>query len=132
MSGKFSACPVASAMSLTQRSCEPSGSTDKPMTFASRLSNSPFRRQTSPGSVVQTGVKSFGCEERSPRLCAGQRQLWPQRDGLATPGPGDDPLRKQQPPEPSGRAYQADRAKKAEVARVHEEHRADHSRVEAA
>jgi len=59
-----------------------------------------------PGSVVQTGVKSFGCEERSPRLCAGQRQLWPQRDGLATPGPGDDPLRKQQPPEPSGRAYQ--------------------------
>ncbi len=66
------------------------------------------------------------------RLCAGPCQPWPQRDGLATPGPGDDPLRKQQPPEPAGRAYQADRAKKAEVARVHEEHRADHSRVEAA
>ena len=32
-----------------------------------RLSNSPFRRATSPSSVVQTGVKSFGCEKRTPQ-----------------------------------------------------------------
>src|SRR5690349_25072800 len=36
-----------------------------PMIFALRLSNSGFRRAIVPSSVVQTGVKSFGCENRT-------------------------------------------------------------------
>src|SRR3984885_16298169 len=38
------------------------GSTDRPMIFTLRLSNSGLRRAMVPSSVVQTGVKSFGCE----------------------------------------------------------------------
>ncbi len=40
----------------------PTGSTLNPMTFVLRLSNSGFRRAMYPSSVVQTGVKSLGCE----------------------------------------------------------------------
>ncbi len=45
---------------------------------------------------------------------------------------GRRPLGKQQAAQPAGRAYQADRAKQTEVARVHKEHRAEHPGVEAA
>src|SRR6266581_2460209 len=34
------------------------------MIFVLRFSNSGFRRATYPSSVVHTGVKSFGCENR--------------------------------------------------------------------
>src|SRR5688572_25341354 len=40
------------------------GSTLRPMTFVLRLSNSGFSFAMYPSSVVQTGVKSFGCEKR--------------------------------------------------------------------
>ena len=38
------------------------GSTDSPMIFTLRLSNSGFNRAMVPSSVVQTGVKSLGWE----------------------------------------------------------------------
>ena len=36
------------------------------MIFVLRLSNSGFSRAIEPNSVVQTGVKSFGCENSMP------------------------------------------------------------------
>src|SRR4051794_27824249 len=68
MSGKFSSLPVTSLMSEAHPLCESSGSTDTPITFTLRLSNSPLRPATAPSSVVQTGVKSFGCENRIAQL----------------------------------------------------------------
>src|SRR5262244_1318618 len=55
-------------MSFAQPSCEASGSTDRPMTLTLRLSNSGLSAETRPSSVVQTGVKSLGCENRTPQL----------------------------------------------------------------
>ena len=69
-------------------------------------------------------------EPFDPRRCAGPCQLW--HDPPAQEAHSGGPLRKQQTPQPAGRAYQADRAKQTEVARVHKEHRAEHPRVEAA
>ena len=39
-----------------------------PMNLTSRLSNSALSEAVIPSSVVQTGVKSFGCEKRMPQL----------------------------------------------------------------
>src|ERR1700756_1938464 len=44
------------------------GSTDSPMILTPRLSNSGFSRAMVPSSVVQTGVKSFGCENSTTQL----------------------------------------------------------------
>src|SRR5215468_7743089 len=55
-------------MSLTQPRCASSGSTDRPTTLTLRLSNSGLSADTRPSSVVQTGVKSLGCENRTPQL----------------------------------------------------------------
>ena len=66
--GKFGAAPWVSSMSRLQRSWASSGSTLSPSTFTSRRSNSPLIRATSPSSLVQTGVKSFGCENNTPQL----------------------------------------------------------------
>src|SRR5580693_8596579 len=41
------------------------GSTESPINLTPRLSNSGFSLATAPSSVVQTGVKSFGCENSS-------------------------------------------------------------------
>src|SRR5215469_17697966 len=41
------------------------GSTESPISLTPRLSNSGFNLATAPNSVVQTGVKSFGCENNS-------------------------------------------------------------------
>jgi hypothetical protein len=38
------------------------------MSFALRLSNSALALENAPSSVVQTGVKSFGWENRIPQL----------------------------------------------------------------
>src|ERR1700742_843361 len=38
------------------------GSTERPINFTPRLSNSGFSLASAPSSVVQTGVKSLGCE----------------------------------------------------------------------
>ena len=43
-------------------------STDRPMSFVLRRSNSALRAAKAPSSVVQTGVKSFGCENKMPQL----------------------------------------------------------------
>src|ERR1700730_7646834 len=52
-------------MSSAHFLCESAGSTLSPMTLTLRLSNSGLMRATSPSSVVHTGVKSFGCENRT-------------------------------------------------------------------
>ena len=44
------------------------GSTLKPITFTFLFSNSGFILANAPSSVVQTGVKSFGCENKTPQL----------------------------------------------------------------
>src|SRR5438034_8347844 len=44
------------------------GSAERPMTFALRRSNSPFIFAMVPSSVVQTGVKSLGCENSTAHL----------------------------------------------------------------
>src|SRR5450759_5508127 len=43
------------------------GSTDSPMILVLRLSKSGFMRARVPCSVVQIGVKSFGCENSMPQ-----------------------------------------------------------------
>src|ERR1044071_602359 len=55
-------------MSLTQPRCESSGSTDSPTTLTLRLPNSGLSAEARPSSVVQTGVKSLGCENSTPQL----------------------------------------------------------------
>src|SRR3954451_9152691 len=55
-------------MSSDQPLCLSSGSTDRPRIFTLRLSNSGFMAAIVPSSVVHTGVKSFGCENRTPQL----------------------------------------------------------------
>jgi len=42
------------------------------MIFTPRLSNSGFSRAMVPSSVVQTGVKSFGCENSTPQALPSQ------------------------------------------------------------
>src|SRR5882757_5832678 len=51
-------------MSLAHLLWSSTGSTLSPMIFVLRFSNSGFRRAMQPSSVVHTGVKSFGCENR--------------------------------------------------------------------
>src|SRR5215831_5085989 len=43
------------------------GSTDRPTILTLRLSNSGLSLAIVPSSVVQTGVKSFGCEKSTPQ-----------------------------------------------------------------
>src|SRR6516162_8587082 len=49
-------------MSAAHRSWSPVESTDRPMIFTPRRSNSGLILAMYPSSVVHTGVKSFGCE----------------------------------------------------------------------
>src|SRR6266545_2475622 len=44
------------------------GSTLNPISLTPRLSNSGFNFARAPSSVVQTGVKSFGCENKSAQF----------------------------------------------------------------
>ena len=53
-----------SLMSTTHLWCEARSLADRPMTLTLRFSKSAERRETSASSVVQTGVKSAGCEKR--------------------------------------------------------------------
>src|SRR6266700_5757763 len=52
-------------MSLAHSECLVTGSTLKPISLTPRLSNSGFSFASAPSPVVQTGVKSFGCENNS-------------------------------------------------------------------
>ena len=60
--------PCVSSMSPTQPLCEATGSTESAITLTLRLSNSALSLATRPSSVVQTGVKSAGCENSTPHL----------------------------------------------------------------
>src|SRR5437762_648066 len=52
-------------MSFDQRLWSSTESTGRPMILALRLSNCGFSFAMVPSSVVQTGVKSFGCENKT-------------------------------------------------------------------
>ena len=64
MIGKLGAWPCVALMSAAQPLCESTGSIERPIGLTFRRSNSGLRRATYPSSVVQTGVKSRGCEKR--------------------------------------------------------------------
>src|ERR1043165_7834290 len=55
-------------MSSDHFECLSTGSTESPISLTPRLSNSGFNLASAPSSVVQTGVKSFGCENNSAQL----------------------------------------------------------------
>src|ERR1700744_1626435 len=55
-------------MSSDHLACLSTGSTERPISLTPRLSNSGFSFASAPSSVVQTGVKSFGCENNSAQL----------------------------------------------------------------
>src|SRR5262249_31175880 len=55
-------------MSSAHLECRSTGSTDRPTSLTPRLSNSGFSLARAPSSVVQTGVKSLGCENRRAQL----------------------------------------------------------------
>src|ERR1700688_426794 len=66
MTGKFTAWPWVSSMSLSHERCDSTESTDRPMSLVLRLSNSDLALEKAPSSVVHTGVKSLGWENRIP------------------------------------------------------------------
>src|SRR5436309_8099503 len=55
-------------MSLAHPACLSTGSTESPMILTPRLSNSGLIFAIYPSSVVQTGVKSLGCENSTTHL----------------------------------------------------------------
>src|ERR1700726_3248487 len=55
-------------MSSDHLACLSTGSTLSPISLTPRLSNSGFSLARTPSSVVQTGVKSLGCENRTAQL----------------------------------------------------------------
>src|SRR5246127_477561 len=55
-------------MSSDHLACRSTGSTERPISLTSRLSNSGFSFASAPSSVVQTGVKSLGCENSIAQL----------------------------------------------------------------
>ena len=68
MSGKLSAVPWVSSMSPAHLLWELTSSTERPISLVLRLSNSALRAEKAPSSVVHTGVKSLGWENRTPQL----------------------------------------------------------------
>src|SRR6202161_2185746 len=68
MSGNESAEPCVSSMSPAHPLWDCTESTERPINLALRLSNSGLALEKAPSSVVQTGVKSLGCENRTPQL----------------------------------------------------------------
>ena len=63
MIGKFTCVCCVSLMSAIQRSWSSALSTLRPMTLVPRLLHSGWSLAVAPNSVVQTGVKSAGCEK---------------------------------------------------------------------
>ena len=66
MTGKLTAWPWVSSMSLSQERWDSTESTERPMSLVLRLSNSALALAKAPSSVVHTGVKSLGWENRIP------------------------------------------------------------------
>src|SRR5579862_7659768 len=63
-------------MSFDQSSCLEAGSTDSPITLTFLRSNSGLIFAMYPSSVVQTGVKSFGCENSTAHESPIQSWKW--------------------------------------------------------
>ena len=74
--GKFTLVPPTSSMSCAHLLWFSTGSTERPITLAPRFVNSDSRLATAPSSVVQTGVKSLGCEKRTAQLLPIQSWKW--------------------------------------------------------
>src|SRR2546423_4774785 len=66
--GKSILTPKCPSMFLIQAMCAGTESTERPMSCAPRSRNSSARRANSTNSVVQTGVKSAGCEKSTTHL----------------------------------------------------------------
>src|SRR5262245_11164807 len=63
-------------MSFDHLECASTGSTLRPMTFTLRLSNSGLSLAMYPSSVVHTGVKSFGWENKMPHELPSHSWNW--------------------------------------------------------
>src|SRR5471030_2563707 len=63
-------------MSAIHLMCCSTGSTDSAMTLTLRFLNSPPSLAVMPSSVVQTGVKSAGCEYSTPQLSPSHWWKW--------------------------------------------------------
>src|ERR1700741_451959 len=79
-------------MSTDHFECWSTGSTLRPISLTPRLSNSGFSLASAPSSVVQTGVKSFGCEKSSAQLLPIQSWnlilpsvVWASKSGAVAP-----------------------------------------------
>src|SRR5471032_2932174 len=79
-------------MSSDHLACLSTGSTLSPINLTPRLSNSGFSLASAPSSVVQTGVKSFGCENNSAQLLPIQSWnlilpsvVWASKSGATAP-----------------------------------------------
>src|SRR5436309_15500221 len=79
-------------MSSDHFECRSTGSTLRPISLTPRLSNSGFNFARAPSSVVQTGVKSFGCENKSAQLLPIQSWnlifpsvVWASKSGAVAP-----------------------------------------------
>src|SRR5216110_559978 len=79
-------------MSSDHLACLSTGSTLRPISLTPRLSNSGFNFARAPSSVVQTGVKSFGCENKSAQLLPIQSWklifpsvVWASKSGATAP-----------------------------------------------
>ena len=64
MIGKAALAPATFSISVFHFRWSSALSTETPMTFVSRLAHSAESCATAPNSVVQTGVKSLGWENR--------------------------------------------------------------------
>src|SRR5258708_36184926 len=70
--GKPTLAACVSLISLIHSLCDSALSTDNAIVFTLRFSNSPASFAVKPSSVVQTGVKSAGCENSTPQLSPSQ------------------------------------------------------------
>ena len=67
MSGEVQRLALGLLDVLVPAVCDSTESTDRPMSLVLRLSNSGLALEKAPSSVVHTGVKSFGWENRIPQ-----------------------------------------------------------------
>ncbi len=74
--GYFTFAPPTSSMSFAHFAWFSTGSTLSPMIFAPRFANSSSSAAIEPSSVVHTGVKSLGCENRTAHPSPIQSWKW--------------------------------------------------------
>src|SRR5919206_4944649 len=87
--GKSILTPKCPSMFLIQAMCAGTESTESPMSCAPRSLNSSERRANSTNSVVQTGVKSAGCEKSTTHLpFMSESFSWPCVDLASKSGAG--------------------------------------------